>query len=132
MNIIPADDFNTRLDKHIKDAFKEKLKPTHPCEHQKKNCLKGSACPLIGLPNDMCTYHVSGKCNRNNCQNTHYEEYARIYKQAKQQFKKEEDKPLATIRRYLNRFTPHLMWFFGLIFSYLIRRALDYFAKKII
>ncbi len=131
MNIILSDDYNKRLDKHIKDEFKKVLKLTHPCDHQNRNCFKGSECPLIGLPDDTCIYYIRGKCKFDQCKYKHNGLYANVYKKAKEEFKKEESQPLAMIRRYFKRFIPYLMWFIGLIFSYIVRRALDTAGKKI-
>lgn len=125
------DDYNKRLDEHIKNEFKNFLKPSHPCEFQKKNCLKSSLCPLIGLPDDICIYYIRGNCKFDKCKYKHDFKYANIYKNTKDKFKIEEKKPYALFRRYFKRFIPYIMWFIGLIFSYLIRKILDYFGKKV-
>jgi hypothetical protein len=131
MNTFLPDDYNKRLDKHIKDEFKSLLKPPHPCEFQKNNCLKGSECPLIGLPKDVCTYYVRGRCKFDPCKYKHVEIYSNTYKRAKEQFKKEESQPLPIIRRYFKRFIPYIMWFIGLFFSYIFRKALDNVGKTV-
>jgi hypothetical protein len=135
MNIIAPDDYTTRLDQYIKDAFKNELKPSHPCEHQNKNCLKGSSCPLIGLPNDICTYHIRGGCKYNDnpekCKHKHNERYANVYQSAKQEFRMAEQRPLALIRRYLRVSSPYIMWFFGIFFSMIVKRILDSFTNKL-
>ncbi|CAF3895064.1 unnamed protein product [Adineta steineri] len=82
MNIIFPDDYNQRLDEHIKNQFKTLLKPSHPCEYQNKNenYLKGSSCPLIGLPDDVINANINTMSI-----------------------------PLSIIRRYSKRFIPHLI-----------------------
>jgi hypothetical protein len=131
MNKISSDDYSKRLNKHIKDEFKKVLKLTHPCEDQNRNCFNGSECPLIGLPNDTCPHYIRGTCKFDPCRYKHYDLYAKVYRKAKEDFKKEERQPLIMIRRNVERFLPYLMWFIGLIFSYVIRKALDSVGKKV-
>lgn len=135
MKILSNDDYNRRLDKHIKDAFKNELKLTHPCEHQKQNCLKGSECPLIGLPNDICIHHVRKGCKFSDgptkCPYKHDNRYAEVYKRAKYDFKQQEATVLATSKRLYHRFLPIMIWLAGLIFSYFLRRTLDTALRKI-
>ena len=54
-----------------------------------------------------------------------------LIKKAKEQFKKQENKPMTTLKRYFQRFTPYFMALIGLILNYIIRRILDYFGRKI-
>jgi hypothetical protein len=92
---------------NIKDTFRNELKLTYLCEYQKKNCLKLSSCPLIMVYQMICAHHMLVENLKINIK--FYEKYAIIYNKAKEEFKQKEDKPLVTITRYLNRFTPHLM-----------------------
>ena len=97
--------------------------------------MKGSSCPLIGLPNDTCTYDLSDKCKHKTepekCKYKHDKKYSIVYQNAKAEFKRQEKQPLAVLRRFWFKYVPYVMWFFGLIFSYIIRRMLDSTVKRI-
>ena len=136
MKIIPTDDYNNRLDAYIKDELKDVLNLTHPCVYQDQTCLKGSTCPLISLPNDACIYYIRGKCKHNyhsdKCKYKHIGLYADTYRKAKEKFRLRESKPLAVAERFLNRFTPYIVAFLGIILNYIIRRVIDYAGKNIL
>ena len=131
MDILPYNDYNKRLDKRIKDAFTKKLNLNHPCIHQDNRCLKGSSCPLIALPTNACVYFIRGKCKFNKCPYTHDEELAKIYRTTKEQFRLEENEPLALFKRYFKYCLPFLISFIGLFFNYFVRKFFDYTATKI-
>ncbi|UJR32622.1 hypothetical protein I4U23_020082 [Adineta vaga] len=83
-----SDNYNQMLDNFIKKRLNLVQNDAHPCL-QKKLCKKGSQCPFIGLPNDTCLFHLTDECNYGKkCRYTHYDEYAKIYKDAKHEFKK--------------------------------------------
>jgi hypothetical protein len=118
MNKIPSDDYSKRLNKRIKDEFEKVLQLPHPCEYQNRNCFNGSECPLIGLPNDTCPHFIRGTCKFDPCRYQHYHQYARIYKQAKEDFRNEERKPLAMIRRYFKLLILYLMVFITIVLNF--------------
>jgi len=83
-----SNDYNETLDAYVKQRLNLVQNDAHPCM-QKGLCKKGLQCPFIGLPNDTCLFYLTDECRfGNKCRNTHYDEYAKIYKNAKEEFKK--------------------------------------------
>ena len=111
------------------------IQPSHPCEYQGKKCLKGSSCPLINLPNDTCTFYIRGTCRYEHgsirCKQKHYEDYAKVYQKAKEEFRLKERKPFALVKNVLKRFLPVTITLCGIVSNYAIRRVLDYLIRKI-
>ena len=128
INTFSLDDYNERLDKHIKEALENIIHPSHPCEYQGKKCFKGSSCPLIGLPNDTCIFYIRGTCKRERgpiqCRQRHYENYANVYQKAKEQFKLKERKPVPQVKHFLKRFSPLTIALYTIVSNYAIEECL--------